>query len=95
MDQKQYKAWRQSTLASLLVVYSFEESNEIMSWFDNIKGSGEYDLIGHERFTAMHVLLETVPEVGFNLHQHMSARVWAYAPHIIKEYREENVSKSK
>lgn len=90
MDQKQYKIWRQSMLASLLVIYSLEESNEIMWWFDNIKGSGERDLLGYEKFEAMEKLLDEVPEVGFNLHQHMAARVWAYAPHIIKEYREEN-----
>ena len=95
MDQKQYKIWRQATLAALLVIYSLEESNEIMWWFDNIKGSGERDLLGYEKFKAMEELLEGIPEVGFSLHQHMSARVWAYAPHIIKEYREEKNARSK
>ena len=90
MDQKQYKIWRQATLASLLVIYSLEDANEIMWWFDNIKGSGERDLLGYAKFAAMEALLDYPVDIQFSLHQHMTARVWAYAPLIIKQYREEN-----
>ena len=84
MNPSQYEHWRSNTLKSLLAVYSTTESETIMSWFDHIKGSGEYELLGEDRFDSMQKFLNPIREKEFNLYQHLSARVWAYAPIILE-----------
>jgi hypothetical protein len=85
MDQQQYAAWRLVALAALRSIYTDEQCEVIIGFFDRIKGDEEDDLTGLKFQESLRVVrAEIIHAIGFSLYHDMMARVWLYAPLILK-----------
>ncbi len=85
MGINEFEDWCNDAWDALCKVYTEAESECIVDWFRHIKGSDEYELIGHERLEAF--LTFSTPENvrWFNVYSSMMSRVWIYAPYILKK----------
>jgi hypothetical protein len=87
MTREELAKWELDAKNALLRRYREMDVHIILDWFRRIKGSDEYDLIGHDRLEAFGLFSQT--EVGkFCLYDSLMARLWIYAPLILKEHEE-------
>lgn len=82
MNEREYLNWEQDVLHCLSVKYSEEEIWQILYWFQNIRSSGERDLIGQKRIDAFQKFFPYNDK--WNLYDSMMVRVWVYAPYILE-----------
>lgn len=86
MNQEEYAQWRSDALVMLNLRYTTEESDIIIDWMDRIKGADERSLMGEIR-THLDAILDLDKE--WNLYNSLTYRMWLYAPHILRDDREE------
>lgn len=82
MDLSEYSNWRNHAKLSLQPLYSPDEIEIILRWFDNIRGSCERDLVGDESVEAMLVFVNSCDT--FDLYNSLMSRLFIYAPLILK-----------
>ena len=88
MNHEEYLRWDADANRALAGKYTQEERAIILRWFRNIKGQEERELIGNEEVEAM---LTFVGAAGnFDVYNSMMARLFIYAPLILKEERQES-----
>ena len=90
MNKEEYIEWKLDVIHCLNCKYLFKEITIILNWFDRIKASEESALIGPERLEAYRIFHgdpDTNPH--YNLYDSLMIRVWAYAPAILKQHKEE------
>ena len=86
MNEQEYAQWREDAATMLKLHYSEEECGIIIDWMDRIKGADERSLMGEIR-THLDAILDLDTE--WNLYTSLTYRMWLYAPHILREDREE------
>ena len=88
MNEAEYKQWRDDAKDALLKLYSEEQAGVVLEWFDRIKATAEYDLLGNcARYESMVSFINTGGEEGvWKLYNTMMARMFMYAPLILKEH---------
>ena len=82
MNQEEYKVWEQDAARALSGRYNQAEIETVLEWFRRIKGAEERDLIGHDEVEAM--LLFVQAQGNFDLYNSLMARLFIYAPLILK-----------
>ncbi len=82
MNSEQYEQWKLDAFKCLLCKYTEAEANKILQFFDNIHGRDERELIGDARVDAMSIFVVNTP---FSLYDSFMARLWVYAPEILKQ----------
>jgi len=86
VNEREYAQWRTDALEALLKLYSEEDSNKILRWFDRIKGSEELSLIGQTAFDGMIAFTGIgLDKKVWKLYNTMMARMFMYAPLILME----------
>lgn len=91
MDMEEYKKWLKDAAICLAVKYTSEEAQIIISWFVNIRGSHERELVGSNRVNAFTTFCSHNPPDGkFSVYDTMMSRLWIYAPYILDEERKHN-----
>ncbi len=89
MNEQEWKNWLLDARACLICTkkYSGEEISKIMTWFQHIRGSDERALIGDKAVDALSVVNKaTIDRTGsFDLYGSLMARLFIYAPLILKE----------
>jgi hypothetical protein len=88
MNQDEYKKWEKDASLSLSGKYTQSEIKTVIDWFRTIKGAEERDLIGDEEVAAM--LKFVCAKNNFDLYNTFMARLFIYAPLILKEAAENN-----
>jgi hypothetical protein len=83
MNKEQYTKWRQDAASALQGVYSMQETEIILDWFDHIKGARECELVGPDVMGCLMTIAEN--DVNFDLHHNLMMRLWLYAPYILEE----------
>lgn len=83
MNREQYAQWRADAARALSGRYKPEEIEIVLDWFDGIKGQEERDLIGSDEVDAMLVFVSA--RGAHDLYNSLMARVFVYAPFILKE----------
>ena len=80
--------WRSDALISLLCRYTAADAEIILEWFDNMRGSDEYELTGLDFQVALQAIRDAQNSRGvpFDLHGDLMTRLWAYAPLILKSH---------
>jgi len=85
MYPQEYSAWRQVALVALSSIYNEAQCAAIIAFFDEIKGASEFDLTGNDFQDALSIVRnEIISSTGFSLYHDLMARVWLYAPLILK-----------
>lgn len=87
MNQEEYVKWMVDATAALSRIYSAEDTEIVIEWFRHIRGSHEYELIGTDQVEAMLVFVTSGN--CFSVYNSMMARLFIYAPIILKEAHEE------
>ena len=86
MNSQEYYQWRQDAKDALMKLYSEEEAGIVLNWFDMIKGAKEHELLGQEKFEAMVAFTGIgIEQKVWKLYNTMMARLFMYAPLILKE----------
>ena len=83
MNRDQYNQWREHARQLLLNLYTETQVRVVLHWFDNIKGAGERDLVGNDEVNAMLTFAQA--RNSFDLYNSLMARIFIYAPLILKE----------
>lgn len=91
MNKQEYQKWEDDARLALSGKYTADEAGIILDWFRNIKGAGERDLIGHDAVEAM--LTFVAAQDNFDLYSSLMARLFIYAPLILREDAEYNARK--
>jgi hypothetical protein len=90
MSPLQMKRWLTDAYNMLLNsgIYSSDEAKCIVEWFEHMRGSDEYGLMGEDFMDTYGSLYDKLPPNNLELHQwlygNMTARLWMYAP-VLKE----------
>lgn len=89
MNEQEWKQWLLDARACLICThkYSDTEISTIIDWFKHIKGSDERHLIGDKAVDAHSVIVQaSIKRLGsFDLYGSLMARLFIYAPLILKE----------
>lgn len=83
MNAEQYAKWEEDARRALSGRYTAEEIEVVLDWFRRIKGSDERDLIGNDEVEAF--LLFSGARGNFDLYNSLMARLFIYAPLILRE----------
>ena len=83
MNEQEYKKWEEDARRALSGVYVPGEIDMILDWFRCIKGSDERDLIGNDEVEAMRLFVGA--RGRFDLYNSLMARLFIYAPLILRE----------
>lgn len=86
MNHEEYLRWETDAARALSGRYTEEERGIILRWFRHIKGQEERDLIGNEEVDAMLKFVGAAD--NFDLYNSLMARLFIYAPLILKEERQ-------
>ena len=87
MNQEEYKRWEGDADRALSGRYTPAERTTILRWFRTIKGADERELVGNDEVEAM--LTFVAAKGGFDLYNSLMARLFIYAPLILKGARED------
>lgn len=87
MNREEYARWEADADRALSGRYTPQERAIILAWFRSIKGQDERELIGNEQVEAMLVFVTAAG--NFDLYNSLMARLFIYAPLILREDREE------
>ena len=82
MNQVEYDKFEVDARNALSGKYSPEQIHVILDWFQTIDTRGEINLIGIDRFDSMLIFIVNKP---FNLYDSLMARLFIYAPLILKK----------
>lgn len=82
MNQVEYDKFAVDARNALSGKYSPEQIDVILDWFQTIDTRGEINLIGIDRFDSMLIFIVNKP---FNLYDSLMARLFIYAPLILKK----------
>lgn len=82
MTLEEYLKWRQDAKDALLKIYTEEQADKILYWFDRIKGQDERDMIGNDEVNAFLVFSSAGGK--FNLYNSLMSRLFIYAPFILE-----------
>lgn len=86
MNMELYERWLKDAHAALTAtVYTEEQAEAILDFFRRIKGSAEIGLIGTDRMDAYMIYSRLDDIKDFSVYNSMMARMWTYAPYILKE----------
>lgn len=90
MNTEQYQQWKQHTYDALVSsgVYTPEQAEIIVKWFDSIKGQDERDMFGNNFINELSKHWKCLESKDF-VYKTLSARAWLYADLILKEHNEE------
>lgn len=86
MNEQEYKAWEAAADVALSDRYVYADRQFVLDWFRRIKGQEERELIGNEEVDAM--LKFVCARGNFDMYNSLMARLFIYAPLILKEHRE-------
>ena len=84
MNETEYAKWKIDANRALSGKYTEAESEIILDWFNNIKGSEERYLVGNEAVDAM--LTFVAANGKHDLYNSLMSRLFIYAPLILEEY---------
>lgn len=93
MDEKQYYKWKADIYSALVAsgVYSQEEAEIIVDWFDGVSTAQEREWFG-DKFVEVFYRIrpDTSKGVADLVYKSMTTRCWFYADKILEEYKEQN-----
>lgn len=91
MNEQQYYKWKADTYNALVdsSVYSQEEAEIIVDWFDSIKGTRERCWFGDELLDSLTEHWKDSPYENF-VYKTLTARAWLYADKILEKHKEQN-----
>lgn len=87
MNQEEYKRWEHDADNALSGRYTQAERATVLAWFRTIKGADERELVGNAEVDAMLVFVGA--KGSFDLYNSLMARLFVYAPLILKEAHED------
>lgn len=82
MNTKEYKTFEEHARNALSGKYTPAQIDVILDWFRNIDTSGEIKLMGEARLECMLTFVINDP---FDLYDSLMARLFIYAPLILKK----------
>lgn len=82
MNQEEFKVWEHDAARALSGRYNQEEIETVLEWFRRIKGAEERDLIGDKALEGMSAFVAA--KDNFDLYNSLMARLFIYAPLILK-----------
>lgn len=89
MNEQEWNHWLLDARACLICThkYSNDEISKIIDWFYHIRGSNERYLIGDEAVDALSVVNKASMDRldSFDLYNSLMARLFIYAPLILKD----------
>lgn len=89
MNQAEHNKWKADARLALSGKYNVDEIEIIMEWFRYMKGTDERDLLGHEELEHLLKAMEGMEET-WDLYNSMMARLFIYAPLILREHESNN-----
>lgn len=88
MNPDEYKRWKEAMRNQLIFVFSREEVEILLEWWDQIDRNQEAELVGNDMVQGMSDMFESVDAIP--RHQgrraiwiNWTTRLWLYAPFIL------------
>ncbi|QDB73971.1 hypothetical protein [Aeromonas phage 4L372D] len=91
MNEQQYYKWKADTYEALVAsgIYSAEQAQIVIDWFDSIKGTRERQWFVDELADALSKHWSDYPYENF-VYKTMTTRAWLYADKILHKHKEQN-----
>lgn len=88
---EEYNTWKADMKEALSKVYTLEEAEIIVNWWDNINANQEFEWFGIDFIEALNAEFMYASD-SFRVAEYRNwcARVWLYAPNILNDHRKKN-----